>query len=90
MVARLSSVPPAGLVDAAYAEAADLFRSNAEAGAELAELYETGDYAAVIRRVMQIADAAKRNGVADLRQSALKKVKDGLTSLEEINRVTVE
>jgi len=39
---------------------------------------------------MQIADAAKRNGVADLRQSALKKVKDGLTSLEEINRVTVE
>jgi type IV pilus assembly protein PilB len=39
---------------------------------------------------MQIAETAKRDGVADLRQSALKKVKDGLTSLEEINRVTVE
>ncbi len=39
---------------------------------------------------MQIAATAKQEGVADLRQSALKKVKDGLTSLEEINRVTVE
>jgi type II secretory ATPase GspE/PulE/Tfp pilus assembly ATPase PilB-like protein len=28
--------------------------------------------------------------VAVLRQSGLKKVKDGLTSLEEINRVTVD
>jgi type IV pilus assembly protein PilB len=39
---------------------------------------------------MQIAVRAKEDGVADLRTSALKKVKDGLTSLEEINRVTVE
>ena len=39
---------------------------------------------------MQIAETAKHDGVADLRQSALKKVKDGLTSLEELNRVTVE
>ena len=39
---------------------------------------------------MQIADAARQDGVADLRQSALNKVKDGTTSLEEINRVTVE
>jgi type IV pilus assembly protein PilB len=39
---------------------------------------------------MQIAETAKQDGVADLRQSALKKVKDGLTSLEELNRVTVE
>jgi type IV pilus assembly protein PilB len=39
---------------------------------------------------MQIAAAAKAEGVADLRQSGLKKVKDGLTSLEEINRVTVD
>jgi type IV pilus assembly protein PilB len=39
---------------------------------------------------MQIAVTAKKEGVADLRQSALKKVKDGLTSLEEINRVTVD
>jgi type IV pilus assembly protein PilB len=39
---------------------------------------------------LQIAASAKTEGVADLRQSGLKKVKDGLTSLEEINRVTVD
>jgi type IV pilus assembly protein PilB len=39
---------------------------------------------------MQIASQAKGEGIADLRQSGLKKVKDGLTSLEEINRVTVD
>ena len=37
---------------------------------------------------MQIAEAAKRAGVNDLRQSALQKVRDGVTSLTEINRVT--
>jgi type IV pilus assembly protein PilB len=37
---------------------------------------------------MQIADQAKKEGIADLRTSGLKKVKDGVTSLEEINRVT--
>jgi len=37
---------------------------------------------------MQIADQAKKEGVADLRASGLKKVRDGVTSLEEINRVT--
>jgi type IV pilus assembly protein PilB len=37
---------------------------------------------------MQIADAAKQAGVRDLRQSALWKVKQGVTSLAEINRVT--
>jgi len=39
---------------------------------------------------MQIADQATEEGVPDLRQSGLKKVKDGLTGLEEINRVTIE
>jgi type IV pilus assembly protein PilB len=39
---------------------------------------------------LQIAEQAKKEGVPDLRQSGLKKVKDGLTSLEEINRVTIE
>jgi type IV pilus assembly protein PilB len=39
---------------------------------------------------LQIAAQAKKEGVADLRQAGLKKVKDGLTSLEEINRVTVD
>jgi type IV pilus assembly protein PilB len=37
---------------------------------------------------LQIADQAKKEGIPDLRESGLKKVKDGLTSLEEINRVT--
>jgi type IV pilus assembly protein PilB len=39
---------------------------------------------------MQIAAEAKREGVADLRASGLKKVKDGLTSIDEINSVTVD
>jgi len=39
---------------------------------------------------MQIADQAASEGIPDLRQSGLKKVKDGLTSLEEINRVTID
>jgi type IV pilus assembly protein PilB len=37
---------------------------------------------------LQIAEQAKKEGIADLRESGLKKVKDGVTSLEEINRVT--
>jgi type IV pilus assembly protein PilB len=37
---------------------------------------------------LNIAAAAKESGVSDLRASALKKVKDGVTSLAEINRVT--
>ncbi len=39
---------------------------------------------------LQIADQAKKEGVADLRESGLKKVLQGVSSLEEINRVTVE
>jgi type IV pilus assembly protein PilB len=37
---------------------------------------------------IQLAEQAKREGVADLRQSGLRKVKAGITSLEELNRVT--
>ena len=37
---------------------------------------------------MQIADAAQKAGIRDLRQSALMKVRNGVTSLAEINRVT--
>ena len=37
---------------------------------------------------LQIAEAAKRSGINDLRQSALLKAKNGVTSLAEINRVT--
>lgn len=39
---------------------------------------------------MQIADQAVIEGVIDLRRAGLNKVKDGVTSLEEINRVTIE
>ncbi len=37
---------------------------------------------------LQIAEAAQRSGIRDLRQSALVKVRQGVTSLAEINRVT--
>ncbi len=37
---------------------------------------------------MQLAQQAKREGVADLRESGLRKVKNGTISLEEVNRVT--
>jgi type IV pilus assembly protein PilB len=39
---------------------------------------------------IEIADASKRAGFNNLRRSGLKKVMDGLTSLQEINRVTSE
>ena len=37
---------------------------------------------------MQLADQARKEGIPDLRESGLKKVKDGVTSLDEVNRVT--
>ena len=37
---------------------------------------------------MEIADQARKEGINDLRRSGLNKVKEGLTSLEEINRIT--
>ena len=37
---------------------------------------------------IDVADQARKDGIDDLRQSAIKKVIAGLTSLEEINRVT--
>jgi type IV pilus assembly protein PilB len=37
-----------------------------------------------------IRDQAAKDGVLDLRRAGLKKVRDGLTSLEEVNRVTVD
>ncbi len=39
---------------------------------------------------VQISKQAESEGVWDLRRSALQKVKDGVTGLEEINRVTIE
>ena len=39
---------------------------------------------------MQIKDQAEKEGVVDLRQAGLNKIKDGVTSLDEVNRVTIE
>jgi type IV pilus assembly protein PilB len=39
---------------------------------------------------MQIADQAASEGIADLRQAGLQKVKDGIIGLEEVNRVTID
>ena len=39
---------------------------------------------------IDIADAARKNGVWDLRRSGLEKAANGLTSLEEINSVTID
>ena len=39
---------------------------------------------------MQIAEQAAKEGVIDLRRAGLNKVKEGITSLEEVNRVTIE
>ena len=39
---------------------------------------------------LQIADQARKEGINDLRRSGLNKVRMGLTSLEEVNRVTTE
>ncbi|MFQ6005888.1 MAG: type IV-A pilus assembly ATPase PilB, partial [Woeseia sp.] len=39
---------------------------------------------------IQIADQAASEGVIDLRVAGLNKVKEGVTSLEEINRVTID
>jgi type IV pilus assembly protein PilB len=38
--------------------------------------------------VQQLVEAAQQAGVRDLRQSALLKLKNGVTDLAEINRVT--
>ena len=37
---------------------------------------------------IDLSDQAKKEGIPDLRESGLKKVMDGITSLEEVNRVT--
>ena len=39
---------------------------------------------------IEIADHARKVGVWDLRRSGLEKVRNGLTSLEEVNSVTIE
>jgi len=40
--------------------------------------------------VVQLADQAAKEGIWDIRRSGLQKVMDGVTSLAEVNRVTIE
>jgi type IV pilus assembly protein PilB len=42
------------------------------------------------KNAIDLAQQARKEGVADLRISGLKKVRDGVTSLVEVNRVTLE
>ncbi len=42
------------------------------------------------RNAIDLADQAEREGIWDIRRSGVKKVQDGMTSLEELNRVTQE
>lgn len=49
---------------------------------------ETGRIIMQGGNAIDIADQAQKEGIADLRQSGLKKAASGVTSLEEINRVT--
>jgi type IV pilus assembly protein PilB len=39
---------------------------------------------------LNIGDQAAKDGIWNLRRSGLQKVKDGVTSLEEVNNVTIE
>jgi type IV pilus assembly protein PilB len=49
---------------------------------------ETGRIIMAGGNALEIAAQAKKEGINDLRRSGLNKVKEGLTSLEEINRIT--
>lgn len=42
------------------------------------------------RNAMDLGDQARREGIPDLREGGIRKVKEGITSLEEVNRVTQE
>ena len=39
---------------------------------------------------MNISDQAAKDGIWNLRRAGLQKVRDGITSLEEVNSVTIE
>ena len=42
------------------------------------------------KNAIDLADQFQRERIPDLRQSALKKVRDGFISLDEFNRITQE
>jgi len=42
------------------------------------------------RNAIDLADQGEKEGIPDIRQSAIRKVKDGVLSIDEMNRVTQE
>jgi type IV pilus assembly protein PilB len=60
-------------------------------------IYQVAEMSEAIQRMvmegknaMEIGDQMAREGIRDLRTSALWKVKQGMMSIEELNRVTIE
>jgi type IV pilus assembly protein PilB len=101
---EIHDVPVEGLLDMGYAEdeieGLEIYRpvgceqcTNGYKGR--VGIYEVMPVSEEMGRIMmsggnaiQLADQAQREGIKDLRQSGLRKVSQGITSLEEINRVT--
>ena len=42
------------------------------------------------RNAIDLADQSQKEGIPDIRQSGIKKVRDGMLSIDELNRVTQE
>lgn len=101
---KIISIPPEALLAAGYKEnEIGNLRIYAPVGCDQCNggykgrvgIYQVMPITETIGRVimegwnsMQIAEQAKKDGVTDLRGSGLAKVKEGLTSLEEVYRVT--
>ena len=92
-VAPETPAPPASAPAPASGEQGQVIRQIAVAGAQRLEP------ATIVSDVQMrpgqvytaaLADQALKEGVVDLRRAGLNKVKDGVTSLVEVNRVTIE
>ena len=76
------------LLDEGFVEA------DVGAGIETFDAFEEGDVLAMQRLILddasalELSAAARASGFLDLRRAGLNKVKRGITSLREINRVT--
>ena len=101
---KITAIPPEALLAAGYKESEiGNLKIYAPVGCDQCNggykgrvgIYQVMPITETIGRVimegwnsMQIAEQAKKDGVTDLRGSGLAKVKEGLTSLEEVYRVT--
>ncbi len=103
---KLETIPPEALLEEGFKEAdLDKLKLYGPGGCEQCTdgykgrvgIYQVMPITEAIGQIimkggdsMQIAEQAKREGISDLRESGLEKVKQGMTSLAEINRVIVE